>query len=100
DLVDLLVRARPAMHAPLHGVLELAHIAGPAMRGEPRRRVGSEAGKDAATKLARHAAAEMLGEQRDVLSPFAQRWNGHDIEGETIQEIVAEAACVGKRRQV
>ncbi len=53
-----------------------------------------------APELARHAAAEMLGEQRDVLSPLAQRRDGHDIEGETVQEIAAEAALIGQRRQI
>src|SRR5260221_4724162 len=92
DLVHLLVRTRRAVHAALDHVLELAHIAGPAMAGEPRQRAGGEARKDVAPELARHAAAEMLGEQRDVLSPLAQRRDGHDIQSQTIHEIAAATA--------
>src|SRR6266851_6307911 len=95
DLVDLIVRTRPAMHAALDHILELTHIAGPAMRGEPRQRAGGEAGKGVAPELARHAPAELPGEQRNVLSPLAQRRAGHDIEGETVQEIAAETVLIG-----
>src|SRR5258708_4634233 len=98
--VNLLVRTRRAVDAALDPVLELAHIAGPALAGAPRQRAGGEARKDVAPELGRHAAAEMLGEQRDVLSPVAQRRDGHDIEGETVQEIAAEAALIGQRRQI
>ena len=88
------------MQAALDHVLELAHIAGPAMRLKLRQRVGGEARETRAAELARHAAGEMLGEQRDVLDALAQRRNGDDVESEAVEEIAAEAAGRGQRRQV
>ena len=35
----------------------------------------------------------MLGEQRDVLAPRAQRRQGDDVEGEPVEEIAAEPAA-------
>src|SRR5260221_14502347 len=96
DLVHLLVRTRRAVHAALDHVLELAHIAGPAMAGEPRQRAGGEARKDGAPELARPAAAEMRGEQRGALSPLPQRREGHDNGGETGPENAAEPPPIGQ----
>ena len=42
----------------------------------------------------------MLGEQRDVLAPGAQRRHGQHVERQAIQEVLAEAACCRLGRQI
>src|SRR6185437_16246529 len=100
DLAELLVGARPAIEAALDHVLELAHIARPAIGPERRERGIGEARKDLAPQLARHGAGEMLGEQRHVLGALAQRRDGDNVEGEAIEQIAAEAAALGQARQI
>jgi hypothetical protein len=42
----------------------------------------------------------MLRQQRHVLGALAQRRNGDDVEGEAVEQVAAEAAGLGKARQV
>src|SRR5271155_1207310 len=100
DVVDRRVRARPAIEAALDDILEFAHIAGPAICREPRECGRGESLKHLAAQFARHAAREMLGEQRDVLGTLAQWRDGDDVEGQTGEEIAAEAAAFGERRAI
>ncbi len=81
-------------------VAQLADIAGPGMGGKGRLGGAREAGKDLAPELAGHGAGEMIGEQRDVLPPLAQRRDRHDVEGEAVEQVGAERAGRGKRRQI
>ena len=84
--------ARRPIDRALDHVLELAHVAGPGMRQERVQRLDAEAGKAGPAEIMRHGAAEVLGEQRDVLAPGAQRRHGQHVECQAIQEILAEAA--------
>src|SRR5215471_21635185 len=98
DIVDWRGRTRPAIEAALDDILELAHIAGPAICRELVERRGGEALKYLAAQFARHPACEMLGEQRDVLGALAQRWDSDDVERQAVEEITAEPARLGERR--
>jgi hypothetical protein len=40
----------------------------------------------------------MLGKQRDVFGPLAQRRDGDDVERQLVEEIAAEAAASGECR--
>ena len=81
--------AGAGLHDPLAGVLELAHVARPAIaregvahRGRDRRRV------DAA--LRREAAEEEVGQQRDVFLALAQRRQHDRQHVEAVEQVLAE----------
>src|SRR6185295_4428673 len=59
-------------HRALDGVLQLAHVAGPGMLQQRLHGLGLEALERLAV-AARVALQELGGEQRDVLTPVAQR---------------------------
>jgi hypothetical protein len=100
DLFDGRVGAGPSIEAPLDDVLELSHIAGPAMRREPVERRGGKSAEHSAAQFSCHAAREMLGEQGDVLGALAQWRDRNDVEGQPVEEIAAKAAALGERGQI
>ena len=77
-------------HAPLDEVAKLAHVAGPAPRhqasDEVRRKLGSLGPGERTVEVAR--------EQRDVVSPRAQRGKGERDDREAVVEVLAEGALV------
>jgi hypothetical protein len=85
-------------HRAVHGVLQLAHVAGPAVEHQPR--------LASATAAHRHAVGggvfldEVLGELEHVGRPLAQRrdFQVHDVEAE--QQVLAERALAHGLGQV
>ena len=48
----------------------------------------------------RHAASEVLGEQRHIPFPRAKRGQGYDLEGQAVEQVGAEFAPVHLSRQI
>ena len=84
-------------HRALDGVIQLAHVARPAMVDQDLHRRGIEPGERLAIAL-RVLAQEVLGEQRDVLAPIAQR-RQVDLDGvQPEEQVLPEAARLRLRR--
>src|SRR6185503_18901082 len=78
-------------HQPLHLVLELADVAGPVVAHHQLHRLLAEA-PDGLADLVGVALEEMIGEDRDVLAPLAERRQPEREDLEPVVEILAEAA--------
>jgi hypothetical protein len=89
ELVDQLAAAEH--HGALDGVLELTHVARPAVVAHAVQRGLGEAG-DPLAVLDRVDAHEVVGEQRDVLEAVAQRRDADRDDVDAIEQILAEAA--------
>src|SRR6185436_4693059 len=89
-LEDLLVhRTRAAEHdRALHGVLELADVARPAILHEDADRVGRDLDRPAI--LGVEATAEMLDQNRNLFATLAQRRNADLDHVEPVIEVFAE----------
>ena len=85
---------RREKNAALHGVVQLADVAGPGMLVKNLGCDGIEAGNGLAIAL-RVTAQEMMGEQIDIFWPLAQGWQMNFYSVEPEQEILTEATCSG-----
>src|SRR6185437_5176325 len=79
-----------AVDGALDDIAQLADIAGKRMGGEGGLRPRGEAGETVVAELAAHRPREMLGEEGDVAGARAQRRDGDDVEGETVEEVGAK----------
>ena len=84
---------------PLHGVLELAHIAWPAVVQQDARDLGRERGRGPAEALGL-VGEQTLGEQEHVLAPLAERRQIEAEHVEAIEEVRAEPALLDERLEV
>ena len=78
-------------HGAEHRVLELAHIAGPAVGVEQRERLGADA-RHALALLGGEAREEMPRQFGDVLRPLAQRRHRDRKHVQAVEQVLAEAA--------
>ena len=76
-----------------HGVLELAHVAGPGIAGQQLERLLGDAG-DATAFLGGEAREEVHGEVRHVLEALAQRRHPDREHVEAVVEVLAELAVL------
>src|SRR5690606_23743228 len=74
---------------PSQRVLELANVAGERVQGERAQRVGRELRRGPALPLRdpREQGASELGQ---ILEALAERWQAHDHDGDSVEEILAE----------
>ena len=92
--VDLPLRIFPTIDRPLDYVPEFPDVSGPVVRLELRHRSRRKSRPVRPVQLDRHAAPEMIPEQRNVPASRAKRRQGHHLEGKTIKEIGAEPALL------
>ena len=91
-LVDHGVTGAREHDGALDRVLELAHVAGPAVLGEALER-GRRAAGDRLAVLLGVDLDEVLREQRDVVAAIAQRRHVHRDHVEAVVEVLAEPAA-------
>src|SRR5262245_30725178 len=80
-------------HGALDGVLELAHVAWPAVFLERLHRVGAEAG-DLASQLLGEVPEEVLRQRQDVLAPLAERRYRQVDDVQAVVEVLPEPALL------
>src|SRR5438046_6465495 len=97
DFVDGTLGVLVAVNGALDDVPQLADIARPVIGFERGHRARGEAGPVGPVELDRHAAAEMLGQQRYVALPRPQRRQGDDLERQAVEEVSAEVSLVDLR---
>src|SRR5262249_33099200 len=86
-------------HRALDAVLELAHVARPAVRLDRTDRIGREPARRLAEALADLLQQE-LRQQQAVALPLAQRWHAYGDLADPVVEIVAEVAGADQRLEL
>src|SRR6185369_9088224 len=74
---------------PLDGVLQLADVAGPRVRHEKITRLAAEAGLELA-HVAAQVTHEVIGEEQDIVTPLAQRWQMDAEDRQSVEKVFAE----------
>ena len=70
------------------------------MAFQPGQGLGGETRKGRPAEIMGHGPAEVLGQEGQIPRPRAQRRDGHHVEGQAVQEVVAEGAGSRGGRQV
>ena len=100
DRVDRRLRIAVTVDRACGDVAQLAHIAGPGIAGQRAARSGGEAGEALPAELDGKGAREMGRQQHDVGPARAQRRQRQQLEGQPVQQVLAEPAPGRARRQV
>ena len=81
-------RAARDREAP-HGVLKLAHVAGPSKAANAVKRSGAEDPPSQAVAVG--PGQEVLGQKGDIVHPLPQRWHWHDHGAEAVEQVLPES---------
>ncbi len=99
DLFNRPLRVFVAVDGAFDDISQFAHIAGPGIGLELGQRARREPRPVGPIQLDRHAAPEMLGEQRHVVLPRTQRRKRDHLERQAVEQVGAKLALVDLRRR-